>query len=536
MNVKNLRLYSFTCIIAFLVGGCISQTDYNEVLVRADSLMQEYPDSALHLLESIPAESVNTAADRAYYALLLTQARDKNFILQMDDSLIQTAVRYFDRKENTAMQARAHYLWGSIYRDMNRCGDAIKKYHQAATYAKKVDDKHLLGRIYINTGTLYYIQNLNHSADSIYKLSAQLGMLQNDSNLLAESLSQRGRIKMENDADGYAEAEEMLLQALNMAHAIKNAGIEANISAHLSTLYSWMDLGEKALYYAKQNLELRKDTSYYYRGFMLLGNAYYKTGQYDSAMIFLNRSLATKDYGTKSDAYMRLADIATKQGDISKAVKYEKLHSIYNDSAHSAMQAVDIINTEKHLQVTEKRMLADSFRTVRTYLIVTHIVVLILIYALWRYRKKTIGFLQHNNNRKEAIEKDLEKLTNQRNTLTKEAYEHSKVYIKMKRIIQDHRDKDKSELQLEEEDWQQLIAETDMRWQDITLRLREQYNLTQEDIRICCLYLTDFPTSHLQYILNCSRDSVYRKGYIVLEDRMGLSRKSTSLKKVLKSF
>lgn len=106
----------------------------------------------------------------------------------------------------------------------------------------------------------------------------------------------------------------------------------------------------------------------------------------------------------------------------------------------------------------------------------------------------------------------------------------------MRKIIQDYRQKDKSELHFEEEDWQQLIAETDMRWQNITLRLREQYDLTQEDIRVCCLYLTDFPTSHLQYILNCSRDSVYRKGYIVLEEKMGLSRKSTSLKKVLKSF
>lgn len=536
MNVKNLRLYSFTCIITFLMGGCISQTDDNKVLVRADSLMQEQPDSALHLLESIPADSVSAGADRAYYALLLTQARDKNFILQTDDSLIQTAVRYFDRKGNTAMQARAHYLWGSIYRDMNRCGEALKKYHEAATYAKEVDDKYLLGRIYNNTAALYYVQNLNHSADSIYSLSEQLGIQQNDSNLLAESLAQRGRIRMESGTDGYAEAEKMLLRALNIAHAIKNVGIEANISAHLSTLYSWMDLGEKALYYAKQNLELRKDTSNNCWGFMLLGNAYYKAGQYDSAMIFLNQSLATNSYGIKADAYMRLADIATKQGYMSRAAEYEKLHSLYNDSAHTAMQDVDIIQTEKHIHVAEKRMLAHSFRTALTYLIATLIVVLILICALWRYRKKAINLLQYNDTQEEAIEKDSEKLTSQRNTLTKEAYEQSEVYIKMRKIIQDYRQKDKSELHFEEEDWQQLIVQTDMRWQNITLRLREQYDLTQEDIRVCCLYLTDFPTSHLQYILNCSRDSVYRKGYIVLEEKMGLSRKSTSLKKVLKSF
>lgn len=63
-------------------------------------------------------------------------------------------------------------------------------------------------------------------------------------------------------------------------------------------------------------------------------------------------------------------------------------------------------------------MLAHSFRTVLTYLIATLIVVLILICALWRYRKKAINLLQYNDTQEEAIEKDSEKLTSQRNTLT----------------------------------------------------------------------------------------------------------------------
>ena len=50
--------------------------------------MEEYPDSALHILESIETQQLSAQADRAYYALLLTQARDKNYIVQTDDSLI----------------------------------------------------------------------------------------------------------------------------------------------------------------------------------------------------------------------------------------------------------------------------------------------------------------------------------------------------------------------------------------------------------------------------------------------------------------
>ena len=58
--------------------------------------MEEYPDSALHILESIESQQLTVHADRAYYALLLTQARDKNYIVQTDDSLIRTAVQYYD--------------------------------------------------------------------------------------------------------------------------------------------------------------------------------------------------------------------------------------------------------------------------------------------------------------------------------------------------------------------------------------------------------------------------------------------------------
>lgn len=569
MIKQNLGLI-LICIFTSLVEGCSNQTDYNKILVRADSLMQEQPDSALYLLEGITTDNLGEIANRAYYALLLTQARDKNYILQTDDSLIQIAAHYYDTQENAAMQARAHYLWGSVYRDMNHCGNAIKEYHQAATYAKKVDANNLLGLIYNNAGLLYYTQDLNHSADSIFQLSEQLAIQRNDSNLLAEIIARRGRIKMENGADDYVEAEQMMLHALNITHSIKDTGIEATISASLSTLYGWMDLGEKSLYHAKRSLALQKDSSHNYRGLMLLGNAYYKTGQYDSAKIFLNQSLGTKSFGIKSDAYMRLADIAKNQGYMDRSIEYEKRHSIYNDSAYSTLQNVNIINTEKQLQVTEKGMLAHSLRATRNYLIVAFIVILILICTIWQYKKKNkqskqlystteaeysiakqqlkqkekeistlkkrMDILQHNDIQKEALKKDLEQLTNKRNTLTKEICEHSKVYIKMKKIIQEYKEKDKSELQFEEEDWQQLIAVTDIHWQNITLRLQEQYNLTQEDIRVCCLYLTDFPTSHLQYILGCSRDSVYRKGYIVLENKMGLSRKSASLQEVLKSF
>ena len=76
--------------------------------------MNLHPDSALNMLESISTDSLKTKADRAYHALLLTQARDKNYIVQTDDSLIQVAVRYYDTHENAHCK-HGHITVGEVF-------------------------------------------------------------------------------------------------------------------------------------------------------------------------------------------------------------------------------------------------------------------------------------------------------------------------------------------------------------------------------------------------------------------------------------
>ena len=119
------RTIALIAILAALLTACTGKTDYNTTLVQADSLMASRPDSALHMLQGISTKNLSTKADRAYHALLLTQARDKNYIRQTDDSLIQVAVRYYDTHEDAPLQARAYYYWGSLYRDQNDYSGAI---------------------------------------------------------------------------------------------------------------------------------------------------------------------------------------------------------------------------------------------------------------------------------------------------------------------------------------------------------------------------------------------------------------------------
>lgn len=60
--------------------------------------MVSRPDSSLILLESIPSPEKLSEEDYATGCLLMTQARDKNYVEHTSDSVIGVAVRYFEKQ------------------------------------------------------------------------------------------------------------------------------------------------------------------------------------------------------------------------------------------------------------------------------------------------------------------------------------------------------------------------------------------------------------------------------------------------------
>ena len=104
------RLGYFLLFYIIVLAGCNRQTGYERLLVEADSLMEQHTDSALRLLESIPdVMDKSDDASRAYYTLLLTQARYKCYQPVPADSLMRSAVRYYEQSDNPSLLCRAYY-------------------------------------------------------------------------------------------------------------------------------------------------------------------------------------------------------------------------------------------------------------------------------------------------------------------------------------------------------------------------------------------------------------------------------------------
>ena len=141
---------------------------------------------------------------------------------------------------------------------MKRTEEAVSCFLTANTLAKEIKDISLQSRICNNIGYLYYAQDLNEQADSIYREAEQIAILLGDSLLQIEALSQQGMIQMEKGKPFYPKAEKLMLQAQYMATMTNNKTLNRTILSALITLYYRMGNGKKAVEFAKQNFALQE--------------------------------------------------------------------------------------------------------------------------------------------------------------------------------------------------------------------------------------------------------------------------------------
>ncbi|MDE6627780.1 MAG: tetratricopeptide repeat protein, partial [Muribaculaceae bacterium] len=110
--MRNLLILLLALMLGAMLPGCRRTPSARlQAMSRAEALMDSFPDSALAVMRgvSIPAEA--SRREHALYALLLTQALDKNYIDVADDSLIAVADEYYRTTSDTRRQ-----MLSSFYR------------------------------------------------------------------------------------------------------------------------------------------------------------------------------------------------------------------------------------------------------------------------------------------------------------------------------------------------------------------------------------------------------------------------------------
>ena len=138
-------------------------------LLHEASLHTAQHDSVIDLLGQIARPDRLKGKDRADYALLYTEARNKQNRIGTNDSLIQIALGYYTEEAPSIPLAKSYFLLGRIYQQQGNDILALKTDLQAlATLPPQTQDR---TRMLVNfdLGHLYHQQGLYRQALSHYR-------------------------------------------------------------------------------------------------------------------------------------------------------------------------------------------------------------------------------------------------------------------------------------------------------------------------------------------------------------------------------
>ena len=153
----------FLLLICLSLAGCSSPVDGR--LAEADSLLcTGMQEKAFAILKSVSPGSLRGRGNRAYYALLYTQAQYKCYEPIRSDSLIDIAVDYYDGSDDYDKRLRSLIYKGAALADMGDRLEAADWYKKAEETADTADYDNL-GYINLRLASLYgesFIENDEH--------------------------------------------------------------------------------------------------------------------------------------------------------------------------------------------------------------------------------------------------------------------------------------------------------------------------------------------------------------------------------------
>ena len=147
-------LYQFL-LAMLLLTGCNDPKPVTDALTRAEALMNEYPDSAWAVLNTLSPDEMGQNRTRAHYALLYTQAQDKTYRDETNDSLISIAVDYYRHTDDARRKFLSYYYKCRVHFTTKDYLGATTCYMEAEQLADEVGDDYLAGLLYAELGRIY---------------------------------------------------------------------------------------------------------------------------------------------------------------------------------------------------------------------------------------------------------------------------------------------------------------------------------------------------------------------------------------------
>jgi len=504
-------------LMSVSLSSCSSSVK-SPLLLSADSLMEIYPDSALSILESISSPQKLPRADRALYALLLTQARHKNYIALGDDSLIKTAVEYYGDKKKNVRAAKAHYYWGATYREKGYTSFAVEEY-LAAIRLMPVRDE-FLAMIYDNLAECYEEDRLYNVAIENYRAAYQILKGGNGQTFPMRGIARVFLLQNEKDSALF-----YYQRALDSALADQDSSLVGALYHDLAMVYN-------------EKKDYTQADKYISKAIMLLGPDAINTclskaqimlnlNKLDSANYFFSNNMDESDIYGKAVCYDGMYQIAKKKGEWKTAVENMEAYKILYDSMQIMTDNEELNRLmDKHQLEEHKRLLSEHTRTLIFSLIAAFfsLMIICIFCFMWndRKRKKHYIALQHeltqkrvdtmllkeeeiSESNKEHIDKKRSELTEQQIQLCISVLKTTDCYDQLEALERaTHK-----QLLVMRSLRKEIRSEISGAFVDVMVNLKERYPaLTGDDLFFCVLSLLCCSKTVMMELMDATSDAL----------------------------
>lgn len=143
-------------VLSASLAGCGGHSPAWEQLGMAEMVMEEHPDSALAVLRGIDASVLKGREEKARYALLMSQAMDKNYIDTTRFDVLQPAIDYYLKKGTPDEKLKTLYYQGIIYLNANDRSKASRSMLKCIDMANECSDSLTLARAHVVLARVYY--------------------------------------------------------------------------------------------------------------------------------------------------------------------------------------------------------------------------------------------------------------------------------------------------------------------------------------------------------------------------------------------
>ncbi|UBD70078.1 tetratricopeptide repeat protein [Bacteroides sp. BFG-257] len=151
--MSNLRILLYVFILS-LVACHPEGTNVKQGLDKAAQLIEQDPDTASIILETIQMNQMNEE-QLAEYNLLCTQFNEDKNIPHSSDNQIRQAVSYYEQYGNELQKSKAYYYLACVESDLNHEKDAEVHFKEAIKLAAQAEEYEQMTKI-CKRCSLYY--------------------------------------------------------------------------------------------------------------------------------------------------------------------------------------------------------------------------------------------------------------------------------------------------------------------------------------------------------------------------------------------